>query len=244
MTLLKAQAIICSVQAHGEHGAIVRFLTRDNGLVSGYIRGGRSRHMRPILIAGNLVAAEVRSKSESQLASATAELIESRAPLLDEPLPAAGIEWTTALCAATLPEALPVPLLYDALCGLLDAIAASPGARGWAGAVARFELMLLGELGFGLSLDECVATGARDDLVFVSPKTGGAVSRAAASGFEDRLLALPQFLQDGGQADMSESLTALRLTGHFVERQLLRGRKDSLGDARNRLIDRLERAVA
>lgn len=244
MALIKAEAVICAVRAHGEHGAIVRFLTQDHGLISGYIRGGRSRSMRPILMSGNLVAAEIRARGESQLAGAAAELIKSRAPLLEEPLPAAGIEWITALTAATLSESLPFPSLYSGLTGLLDAISASPAARGWAGAVARFELLLLAELGFGLALDECVASGSRDDLAFVSPKSGGAVSRTAAVGLEHRLLPLPAFLVCGGEAELPDVMAALRLTGYFVDQYLLRGRRDALADARGRLIDRLERAVA
>lgn len=245
MTTIKAPAIVCGVRAHGEHGAIVRLLTRDHGLLAGYVRGGRSRTMRPILVPGNFVAAELRLRSSSgALPGATAELLASRAPLLEEPLPAAGIEWISALTAASLPEDLPFPALFDALSALLDAIAASPAARGWAGGLARFELLLLGELGFGLTLDECVATGQRNDLVFVSPKSGGAVSRNAAMGLEGRLLPLPGFLTEGGEADLPEVLAALRMTGHFVEKSLLHDRRSGLGDARRRLVERLERAVA
>lgn len=244
MTALRAEAIVCSVRAHGEHGAIIRVLTREAGLVAGYVRGGRSRRLRPILMPGNLVAVELRARTSGQLAGATAELVTSRAGLLDEPLAAAAIEWATVLTGATLPEELPFPMLYDALGGLLGAIAASPAARGWGGALARYELLLLGELGFGLALEECVATGGRDELDFVSPKSGGAVSRAAATGLESRLLALPSFLVSGGEADLSDVLAALRVTGHFVDQSLLSGRRDSLGDARARLIARLERAVA
>lgn len=244
MAVLRSEALVCSVRTHGEHGAIIRVLTREAGLVAGYVRGGRSRRLRPILMPGNIVAVELRARTSGQLAGATAELVTSRAGLLEEPLAAAAIEWATVLTGATLPEELPFPRLYDALEGLLAAIAAAPAARGWAGALARYELLLLGELGFGLALDECVATGTRDGLAFVSPKSGGAVSRAAAVGLEGRLLALPAFLLNGGEGSMAEVMAALRLTGHFVEQSLLAGRRDNIGDARKRLIARLERAVA
>jgi DNA repair protein RecO (recombination protein O) len=241
---LRAEALCCSVRAHGEHGAIVRALTRDAGLVSGYVRGGRSRAMRPVLMPGNRIALELRARTEGQLAGVTAELVTSRAPLLEEPLAAAGIDWATVLTAATLPEAQPYPQLFDGLAALLDAIAAAPAARGWAGALARYELLLLAELGFGLALEECVVTGVRTELDFVSPKSGGAVSRAAAIGLEARLLPLPAFLVRGGTAELPDVLAALRLTGHFVEASLLAGRRDALGETRQRLVERLERAVA
>lgn len=244
MAVLRADALLCTVRAHGEHGAIIRALTADHGLVSGYIRGGRSRAMRPVLISGNIVALELRARTSAQLAGASAELVTSRAPLLDEPIAAAGLEWATALTGATLPEDLPFPVLHGALDGLLAAISAAPAARGWAGAIARYELLLLEELGFGLMLDECVATGARDHLTHVSPRSGGAVSAAAAKGLEDRLFPLPSFLISGGGAGWADILAALRLTGHFIDRALLTGRRDALGDARVRLVGRLERAVA
>lgn len=244
MASLRAEGVLCSVRAHGEHGAIVRLLTRESGLLSGYVRGGRSRLLRPVLMPGNRIAVELRARTEGQLAGATAELLESRAPLLDEPLAAAGIAWATVLTAATLPEAQPYPCLFDGLSATLDAIAAAPAARGWAGALARYELLLLAELGFGLALDECVATGARADLAYVSPKSGAAVSRSAAVGLERRLLPLPLFLTQGGEAELPDVLAGLRLTGHFVTASLIAGRRDALDETRQRLIDRLERAVA
>jgi DNA repair protein RecO (recombination protein O) len=248
MAVTRAEAIVCGVRGHGEHGAIVRLLTADVGLIAGYVRGGRSRTMRPVLIPGNQVVAELRARSDGQLAGATVDLVISRAPLLEEPLPAAGIEWVTALTTATLPEAMPLPRLYLLLGALLAAISAAPAARGWAGAVARYELALLAELGFGLQLEECVVTGTRDNLVYISPKSGGAVSRAAALGHEARLFPLPGFLAHGGSAQLDDALAALRITGHFLDRDLFGDRRDarfqSLRDARRRLIERLERAVA
>lgn len=245
MVALSAEALVCAVRAHGEHGSIIRALTRDSGLVAGYVRGGRSRRMRPILIPGNLVAVEFRARTEEQLAGATVELLASRAPLLTEPLAAAAIDWATSLTAATLPESQPYPQLFDALSGLLDAIGLAPTARGWAAALARYELLLLGEIGFGLDLDVCTVTGTSDDIAYVSPKTGGAVSRGAAVGYEGRLFVLPPFLRgDGSTATLSGSLEALRITGHFLDRALADRRPQDLGAVRQRLIDRLQRAVA
>jgi DNA repair protein RecO (recombination protein O) len=147
---LESQAIICAVRAHGEHGAIVRALTPDEGMQPGYVRGGKSRRLRPVLVAGNLVAADYRSRTEEQLAHLTVELVHSRAFLLSEPLASAGVEWATALTAAALPEGQAYPRLFEGLDGLLTAIEAAPSARGWAAALVRYELLLLAELGFGL----------------------------------------------------------------------------------------------
>ena len=151
---LRAEALILAVRQHGEHGAIVRALTAEHGLQAGYVRGGRSRRIRPILQPANLVLGDWRARTDDQLAGLTLELIRSRAPLYAEPLPAAALEWVTALTATALPEAQPYPRVHGALTGLIGAIEAAPAARGWAVALARFELLLLAELGYGLESDE------------------------------------------------------------------------------------------
>ena len=241
---LTADAILLSVRAHGEHGAVARALTRVDGVRPGYVRGGHSRGFRPVLQPGNVIRGEWRARTAEQLAALTVELVHSRAALHAAPLPAAALEWLTALTAAALPEAQPYPHLHDALSGVLDAIEAAPSARGWAAAMARYELLVLAELGFGLDLSACVATGATDDLAFVSPKSGGAVSRAAAAGYEARLFALPRFLSAGGAADWDEVLAALAITGHFLARDVLVDRRRDPLAARARLLERLQRAVA
>ncbi|SMF61345.1 DNA repair protein RecO [Allosphingosinicella indica] len=240
---LETQAILLSVRPHGEHGAVVRALTPDDGIQPGFVRGGRSRRLRPVLMPGNLVQTDYRARTEEQLAQLTVELIRSRAPLLGEPLAAAAIEWSTALSAAALPEGQPYPRLYAALSGVLDAVEAAPAARGWAAALARYELLVLSELGFGLDLAECAATGATADLAFVSPKTGRAVSEAAAGAYRDRLLPLPAFLLAGGAADWEDIGAAFRLTGHFLRRDLLIDRQADVLSARERLLDRIGRIM-
>jgi DNA repair protein RecO (recombination protein O) len=173
---IAAPAIVVSVKAHSEHGAIVRALTAEHGLLAGYIRGGRSRAMRPVLLAGNLIIGEFRSRSETQLASLTVELTESRATLLAEPLQAAAIEWVTALAAVTLPEGHPYPRVYAALDGMLVAIESAASARGWSAALARYEALILAELGYGsddapqlrdngVRLRENLLTGWRADIL-------------------------------------------------------------------------------
>ncbi len=128
---------------------IVRLLTQEAGVVAAYVAGGRGRQLRPVVIPGNTVAADIRAKSDSQLPYARLELGQSRAPWLSEALPAAAIGWVTAVTAATLPERHPYPALYAALGALLDAICAAPSARGWAGGLVAYEVLLLRELGYG-----------------------------------------------------------------------------------------------
>lgn len=241
---IRADALILAVRAHGEHGAVVRALTADHGLQPGYVRGGRSSRLRPVLLPGNLVVGDWRARTDSQLPAMTVELVHSRAPLFDRPLPAAAIDWVTALTAAALPEAQPYPTVHATLAAVLDAIEAAPAARDWAAALVRYELLLLAELGFGLDLGQCAATGATADLVWVSPNSGAAVSAAAGGGWQDRLLPLPAFLHRGGAGDWPQIRDGLRLTGHFIARDLLTGRTAATLAARTRLVDRLNRAVA
>ena len=146
---LRAPAILCAARPHGEHGAVVRLLTRDHGLVAAYLAGARGRRLRPLLIPGNRLDAEISARSASQLPFARLELVESRGPWLSEPLASAAIAWACALTATVLPEGHPYPSLHDALGGLLDAICHAPSARGWARALAAYEALVLRELGYG-----------------------------------------------------------------------------------------------
>jgi DNA repair protein RecO (recombination protein O) len=150
---LRAPAILLASRHHGETGAILRALTANHGLVAGYVAGGRGRQLRPVMIPGNRIALDLTMRSASQLPFAKIELEHSRAPFMTEPLPAAAIGWVCALTASTLPERAPFPALYDALDGLLDAICVAPSARGWLGALASYETMLLREMGYGESLN-------------------------------------------------------------------------------------------
>ena len=218
-------------------------MTPDDGLQAAYVRGARGRRMRPVLMPGNQVQARLRSRSEEQLAHAEIELSHSRAPLLSEPLPAAAIDWVTALTAVALPEGQPYPRLYEALDALLALIEAAPSALGWAGLVVRYELLLLAELGFGLDLESCAVSGSNDDLVAVSPRSGRAVSLAEAEPYAGKLLALPQFVREGGAASWPEIRDGLELSGHFLMRDVLTGRSAGLAEARSRLTERLLRAA-
>lgn len=239
---LDTSAIVVAVRHHGEHGAIVRALTPADGVQAGYVRGGRSRRLRPVLIPGNIVAARYRARTDTQLPQLSVELTRSRATLLGEPLSAAAIEWVCALAATALPEGQAYPAIHSALDGVLTAVDSAPSARGWAAALVRYELLLLAELGFGLALDRCVVTDSTSDLVAVSPRSGAAVSATAAEGYRDRLLALPPFLASGGAADWPDILAGLAITGHFLARDILTERRANGLDARERLVDRLRKA--
>jgi DNA repair protein RecO (recombination protein O) len=146
---IECEAIIVGVRAHGEHGAIVRLLAGEYGLLAGYVRGGRSRQLRPVLSPGNVVKAELRARVETQLPALTVEMVKARTALLGEPLAAAAIEWTTALAAAALPEGQPYPRIHSALDGVLTAIESAPSARTWAAALIGYEEVVLAELGYG-----------------------------------------------------------------------------------------------
>jgi DNA repair protein RecO (recombination protein O) len=235
---LDCPAIVCAVLPHGEHGAVVRFLTPDDGLVAGYVRGGRSRALRPVLQPGNGVALALRARVDTQLAAATVELTAARAALATSAAGLAALSWLTGLTAISLSEAVPHPRLYTALGAIIDAIAQDAGALALGEAVVRYEHLLLAELGFGLDLGSCAATGATDDLVFVSPKSRQAVSRGAGTPWAARLLPLPAFLISDAPADADAVRDGLALTGHFLERDILSGRGRDLLDARERLAAR------
>ncbi|MEL7445642.1 MAG: recombination protein O N-terminal domain-containing protein [Pseudomonadota bacterium] len=160
---LRAPAILVASRSHGESASIARMMTEQYGLVAGYVAGGRGKRMGPVMIPGNRVEMELRSKSDSQLPFARLELAESRGPWMTEPLPAAAITWVCALTATAVPERNPYPALYQALEALLGAVCHAPSARGWLPGLLTFEAMLLRELGYG---DPSVAFGseAGDDL--------------------------------------------------------------------------------
>lgn len=216
---IDAPAIVVAVLPHGEHGAVVRLLTREHGLVAGYVRGGRSRRLRPVLGIGNVVAASLRARAETQLAALTVELVASRAAVAFEAAGGAALEWLGALVATALPEGQAHPGVFDALDTLLEVMERGPG---WAAALARFELLLLAELGFGLDLSACAATGARDDLAYVSPRSSTAVSRAAGAPYAGKLLALPALLVDPAAIAPADDVTAaLTTTAFFLRRDLI-----------------------
>lgn len=225
---------------HGESALLVKLLTEAHGLHAGLVPGGAGRAARPVYQIGNRVAATWRARLSEHLGNYRGELVRAyAAELLDVRLPLAALGAAAALVEATLPEREPNRAVFDAFVALLDRLTTPV----WAPAYARFEVALLAALGFGLDLSCCAVTGAVDDLAFVSPRTGRAVSRAAAGGYENRLFALPRFLIEGGEsADPASVAAALRLTGHFLARQALAPAERKMPPARSRLYDAMVRS--
>jgi DNA repair protein RecO (recombination protein O) len=221
---------ILTVRPHGESSAIVELFTQAHGRHAGVVRGGSGRRLAPHLQPGTVVSAAWRARLEDHIGAFTVEPVRNRSGgLFDDRAALAALASITALLAFLLPEREPHPGLWQRSEALLDAL----GQDGWPLAYLRWELALLDEMGFGLDLATCALTGSRDDLAYVSPRTGRAVSRAAAGAWADRLLPLPDCLR-GGAAGLAEGL---RTTGHFLERHLAPQLGDRpLPEARARLV--------
>ena len=234
-------AYVLSARAHGETGAIVELLTESHGRWAAHVAGGASRKMKPFLQPGARVVASYRARTTDQLGSASLEPVgEGPSALFDDPLALAGLSAAAAVAAAALPERQPHPGAFAAF----EALAATLiNEDVWPAVYVRFEAGLLDELGFGLDLSRCAATGAVDDLIYVSPKTGRAVSRAAGEPYRDRMLALPPFMlssQGGlGAGDVDKGLA---LTGHFLEAYVFAPLNRPLPPTRVWLIERLTAA--
>ncbi|MDP6343179.1 MAG: DNA repair protein RecO [Alphaproteobacteria bacterium] len=237
------EGFVLSVRRHGESSAIVNLLTRQHGRHAGLVRGGGGRRLRGVLQPGNEVAATWRARLSEHLGSFTVELQRARAAaLLASGDRLAGLTAAVGVVAAALPEREPHPALFEGFTALLDALADSPA---WPAVYVRFELGLLAELGFALDLSRCAVTGATEDLAFVSPRLGRAVSRAAAAPYRERLLPLPPFLlgAQAGDLEAGQILDGLALTGHFLESQIFTPHNQPLPAARTRLVDRISRTT-
>ncbi len=236
------QGVVLSVKSHGESSAIVELFTAEHGRHAGLVRGGASRRMKPVLQPGNSVTVTWRARLPEHLGNFTLDLERARAGvLMNDPLSLAGLSGACAVVSA-LPEREQHQALYDAFVVLLDTL---EEVDVWPAVFVRFELGLLQELGFGLDLTKCAATGGTKDLVYVSPKTGRAVSREAGAPYEKRLYRLPAFLVGGrvSAAGPEDVADGLRLTGHFLERHLFGPFHGRLPDARYRLVERLSNAA-
>jgi DNA repair protein RecO (recombination protein O) len=228
------EGVLIAMRAHGEASAIIEVFTAGHGRHVGVVRGGASRKMAATLQPGTQLAVTWRARLEDHIGSFTVEPVQSRAALMSDRLALAGLSAICAMVRAALPERAEHPNLWRATMALLAALGHDPD---WPAVYLRWEVTLLEELGFGLDLTRCAVTGARDDLAFVSPKTGRAVSREGAGGWADRLFPLPYCLMGQGAASRAEIGQGLVITGHFLTRELAetsQGRP--LPEARNRLI--------
>jgi DNA repair protein RecO (recombination protein O) len=235
------EGILIVARPLGEANAVAEIFTASHGRHLGLVRGGRSRRLRPLLQAGNVLSLSWRARLSDYLGSYTVELLDARAArILDDEMALAAIGSFSAL-AKLLPERDPHPELYR---GAMEVLLALEHRTLWPGLLVRWELALLQDLGFGLDLSECAATGIADELVFVSPKSGRAVSREAGKPYCDRLLKLPAFLLEEDTAPPPEDVLAgFALTGHFLERHALAPHGLSLPQSRERLLSLLARPV-
>lgn len=230
------QGILLSVRKHGETSAIIEVFTPAHGRHAGVVRGGTSRRIAPILQPGAQLDLDWRARLEDHLGSFQVEPVRSRAATaMSSRLALAGLNAVTALLTFSLPERAPHPRLYQRSEQLLDLLGQD---EIWPLAYLAWELALLDDLGFGLDLTRCAVTGATDGLIYVSPRSGRAVSRAGAGDWAERLLPLPPCLLGQGPAPDDEIAEGLRVTGHFLENRLapaLGARP--LPEARARLVD-------
>jgi DNA repair protein RecO (recombination protein O) len=223
--------VVLSARAHGETAAVAEIFTPHHGKWPGLVYGGQGRRMRPVLQPGNSVRAVWKGRVSESLGHFALELTQARAAaLMHDRLSLAALTAACAVAAATLPEREAHPRVYHTMRILFDHLADHDI---WPALMARWELGLLADLGFGLSLDRCAATGATDDLIYVSPRSASAVSAAAGAPYKDRLLPLPAFLRDPkAGATRAEALAALATTAHFIETRILHATHQDLPDAR------------
>lgn len=231
-------AIVLSARKYGEDGAVVHVLTPEHGLHAGLVRGGSGRRQRGNLQAGNQVSVSWRGRLEEHLGSFTVELTAARAAAwLDDAGRLGALTAAAALVESALPERESHPEIYTDFCDLMEAFDHDPE---WARAYVRWELALLADLGFGLDLGHCASTGTTDNLIYVSPRSGRAVSAEAGFPYKDKLLILPEFLRfetGGAVPDSADLVTGLRLTGHFLIHHVLESQGGQLPPARQRFVD-------
>lgn len=232
--------ILLNARRHGENAMIIDAFTPERGRHSGVVRGGASRKVAPILQPGAQLDLVWRARLEDHLGSFTVELQRSRAAIaMQNRISLAGLNATLALLAFVLPEREPHPVLYAQTQNLLDLL---DQTELWPLAYLRWETALLDDLGYGLDLSACAVTGATDNLTYVSPKSGRAVSANGAGDWADRLLPLPDAFHDGGATENPDIAKALGLTGYFLEHKLAAAQVGKpLPEARARYIDLLNR---
>jgi DNA repair protein RecO (recombination protein O) len=239
----EAPAIVLDARPYGEGDAVATVLTTAHGAHRGLARGAQSRARAAMWQAGNLIEARWVARLADQLGSLTGELVHASAALaMADPLHLAVLSAACAVAAGALPEREPHPRVFDAL---LHLIAHLPAAGDLPAAYVRWEMLLLGDLGYGLDLSACAVSGATQGLAFVSPRTGRAVAEAAAGVWRERLLPLPAFLLGGGAGgDAPAWRDGMRLTGHFLARDAFGQQHRPLPQARAMLYDRVEKLAS
>lgn len=236
------EGILIGVRRHGESAALIDVFTAGHGRHAGVVRGGAGRRLAPVLQPGARLSVEWTARLEEHVGTYRVDPIGARtAIIMADRAALAALQSVAALVAATLPERDAHPELYARSLALVEALGAAPD---WPARYAAWELALLAELGFGLDLGACAVNGATEDLAWVSPRSGRAVSRAAGAPWAGRLLALPGFLRDGWREPpaRAEVLAALALTGHFLEARVAPGLpREALPAARGRAVDAIRR---
>jgi DNA repair protein RecO (recombination protein O) len=231
---------VLTARRHGESGLVAELLTEAHGRHAGLVRGGQSPKRRALLQPGNLVAVTWRGRLLEHLGAYEVELLRPHAAgLIDDPDRLAALSAAAALIALALPEREPHGDVYQDLGRLIAAL----DSIDWAASYVAWECTLLAALGFGLDLTGCAATGVNDDLAYVSPRSGRAVSRSAGAPYHDKLLPLHGFLWRGVTAEPADLVAGLMLTGYFLHRHLLEPQGRTLPEARGRLADRLRRLI-
>lgn len=245
------EAVVLSVRHYGENARIATLLTQSYGRHAGLIRGagtGQGKAMGGALQPGQIVRATWRARLSEHLGHWQLEPLSHPAALmLDDPARLAALSAVCALVDAALPEREPHPNLFDATKVLFSHMPDLPEPESWGALYVRWEMGLLAEMGYGLDLDACAATGATTELTHVSPRTGRAVSAQAAEPYLDRLLSLPAFLVPGrgrrANDAMAEMLAGLALTGHFLENRLFAQLHAAIPQARSRLLEVVRRTA-
>lgn len=231
------EAIVIASRRHGETSSVMTVLTREQGRHAGLVRGGGGKRARGALQPGNRLQVTWKARLAEQLGTFTWELKAADGTRwLGDGARLAAVSSACALVEATLPEREAHPEAFAGLAMLLDGL----GAAGWASDYVRWELGLLTELGYGLDLSRCAATGSNDDLAFVSPRTGRAVSLSAGEPYRDKLLAMPPFLGVDRAGTAEEIAAGLDLTGHFLDRWVFAAIGKALPPARARLVAALK----
>lgn len=229
-------------RAHGENSVIIDVFTEAHGRHAGLVRGGTSTRLAPVLQPGAQIDVAWSARLEDHLGTYRVEPVRSRAALvMGDRLALAGLNAVCSLLAFALPERESHPPLYATSLTLLDLLGRT---EAWPLAYLRWERDLLDDLGYGLALDSCAVTGATEGLVYVSPRTGRAVSAEGAGEWAERLLPLPPVLRDEGEAPDAEILQGLETTGHFLAHHVAPALGEKpLPPARDRLIDVLRRRL-